>query len=172
MKLELGSGNRPTENYLHQDIIQLETPLDFCCEAWNVSLAEQSLDEVLAVAVMEHLRFDDFARTLHHIHRLLKTGGVFYFDVPDIYVWSKYLFDVLRGHPCPYSKEDVYKTIWGWQRWPGDEHKSAWIKTDVYNACQSFGFKVEDGFEDIKVRVHRDRFSHPENAHIFVKATK
>jgi predicted SAM-dependent methyltransferase len=171
MKLELGCGNRPIPGYLHQDIIQLETPLDFCCEAWNIPLQEGSLDEVIAIAVMEHLRFEDFAKTLKHIHQLLKVGGVFYFDVPDMYIWSEYLYDVLHGKPCPYSKESVYKTVWGWQRWKGDEHKSAWVKEDLYKELQQIGFKVEDGFEDIKKRVFRDRFEHPENAHIFIKAT-
>ncbi len=172
MKLELGCGNRPTSGYLHQDVIQLETPLDYCCNAWDIPMHEGSLDEVIAIAVMEHLRFDDFERTLRHIHRLLKVGGVFYFDVPDLTVWNGYLYDVLNGNPCPYSKRDIMKTMWGWQRWDGDEHKSAWTKDDVYNVCIASGFIVSDGFEDIKKRVHRDRFDHPENVHVFIKAIK
>lgn len=178
MKLELGCGNRPTSGYLHQDIIQLETPLDFCCEAWRVPLHEGSLDEVIAIAVMEHLRFDEFERTLLHIHRLLKVGGVFYFDVPDLFVWSKYLYLVLsdpkleNSPEVPYTKKDIIKTMWGWQRWDGDEHKLMWTREDVVLICQETGFLVSDGFEDIKQRVYRDRFSHPENAHIFIKAIK
>ena len=174
MRIELGTGNRPTEGYLHQDVIQLETPLDYLCDAWELPCEEGSLDEVLAIAVMEHLRFDEFVRTLQHVHRLLKVGGVFYFDVPDLYVWSSYLFFILHGHKdsVPYSKEDIIKTFWGHQRWIGDEHKSMWTKEDVYDKCFEAGFKVENGFEDIKLRVYRDRFSHPENAHIFIKATK
>jgi|WetSurMetagenome_2_1015567.scaffolds.fasta_scaffold150429_2 predicted SAM-dependent methyltransferase len=174
MRIELGCGNRPTRGYLHQDVIQLETPLDYCCNAWELPIAEGSLDECIAIAVMEHLRFDDFSKTLKHIHRLLNVGGVFYFDVPDLYVWSSYLFFILHGHKdsVPYTKEDIIKTMWGWQRWPGDEHKSMWTKEDVYSICEEAGFKVENGFEDIKERVWRDRFNHPENAHIFIKAIK
>ena len=62
MKLELGSGNRATPDYLHQDIIQLDTKLDFCCEAWNIPLNNESLSEVIAIAVMEHLKVEDFRR--------------------------------------------------------------------------------------------------------------
>jgi predicted SAM-dependent methyltransferase len=178
MKLELGSGNRPTEGYLHQDIIQLDTKLDFCCEAWNICLDSESLSEVIAIAVMEHLKIEDFRRTLKHIYSLLKPEGVFYFDVPDIRVWSSYLFLVTNApnientHLCPYSKTDIYKTVVGWNRWQGDEHKSLWIKEDVYYEVEKAGFKVSDGFEEIKKRVQRDRFNHPENAHIFIKAVK
>lgn len=174
MKLELGCGNRPIGGYLHQDVIQLETPLDYCCNAWEVPMFEGSLDEVIAIAVMEHLRFEEFDMTLRHVHRLLKTGGVFYFDVPDLYVWSGYLFFALHGikDSVPYSREDIIKTMWGHQRWAGDEHKSMWTKEDVYTKCIEAGFTVCDGFSDIRERVHRDRFDHPENAHIFIKATK
>ena len=178
MKLELGCGERPTEGYLHQDIIQLGTKLDFCCPAWEVNLPDESLDEVIAIAVMEHLRINEFRDTLEHIWKLLRRGGVFYFDVPDIKVWSEYLFYVLRNPDyensdlVPYSKVDIYKTMWGWQRWEGDEHKTAWIKQDVYWELHQFGFHVDDGLEDIKKRVHRDRFYRPENAHVYIKAIK
>ena len=179
LKLELGSGERPTPGYLHQDIIQLETPLDYCCPAWCVPMPEDSLSEVIAIAVMEHLRFKDFSKTMKHIYQLLKPGGKFYFDVPDIKVWATYLFLVLQNprmensNIVPYSKEDIYKTMWGWQRWEGDEHKSAWIHDDVYEVVVKAGFSyVTDGLDDIKKRVHRDRFDRPENAHIYIKAVK
>ncbi len=177
MKLELGCGNRPINGYLHQDVIQLEIPLDYCCSAWEVPVHEGSLDEVIAIAVMEHLRFHEVDQTLRHVHRLLKSGGVFYFDVPDLFVWSGYLFFLLHGHgdSVPYTKDEVIKTMWGHQRWMGDEHKSMWTKEDIYSACTEVGFAVEDGFEDIKNRVYRDRFYPPyieTNAHIFIKAIK
>lgn len=172
MKIEIGSGNRPTDGYLHQDVIQLEIPLDFCCNAWELPCYENSVDEILAIAVMEHLRYDEFRRTLEHFHRILKPGGVFLFDVPDLFVWAGYLYDVLRDSIVPYSYEDIIKTMWGWQRWNGDEHKSMWTKQTLNMELYKAGFKYEDGFEEIKKRVKRDRFSHPENAHIFIKAVK
>ena len=178
MKLEFGSGERPTDGYLHQDIIQLSTPLDYVCKAWEVPMEEESLDEVIAIAVMEHLRIGEFRDTLKHIYKLLKPGGVFYFDVPDIKTWNTYLFLVLsdskyeNSSMVPYSKTDIYKTMWGWQRWEGDEHKSAWVKEDVYWELDMIGFTVYNGLNDIKDRVKRDRFDIPANAHIYVKAVK
>jgi len=177
MKLELGSGERPTAGYLHQDILQLSVPLDYICKAWEVPIEKESLHEVIAIAVMEHLRINEFRDTLKHVYNLLEPGGVFYFDVPDIKVWSKYLFLVTNApimensKDVPYSKTDVYKTIIGWQRWEGDEHKSLW--TDVCFEVAGAGFSsVTEGLEDIKQRVHRDRFYRPENAHIYIKAVK
>ena len=178
MKLELGSGERPTEGYLHQDVIQLGVTLDYICNPWELPIKDNSLTEVIAIAVMEHLRINEFRDTLKYIYKLLKPKGVFYFDVPDIKIWSKYLFLVTnapileKSKEVPYSKVDVYKTIWGWQRWEGDEHKSAWIVEDIYWELERAGFKASDGLADIKERVHRDRFYRPENAHIYIKAVK
>lgn len=175
MKLELGSGERPTQGYLHQDIIQLSVPLDFCCMPWEIPLEENSLDEVIAIAVMEHLRYAEVHKTLEYIYKLLKPEGFFLFDVPDLEVWNEYLYKNLLGEDTPYSYEDIIKTMWGWQRWPGDEHKSMWTALDISKACINASFKLRDGFDDIKERVQRDRFK-PEyveiNAHIFVKAIK
>lgn len=177
-KLELGCGLRPTEGYLHQDILNLDCKLDYCCKAWNIPLDEETLSEVIAIAVMEHLKIEDFRKTLKHIYKLLEPGGVFLFDVPDIKVWSQYLFLVLHTprmentSKVPYSKTDIYKTIVGWNRWEGDEHKSLWTKEDVYRELSQVGFKVSEGLDEIKKRVHRDRFNHPENAHIYIKAVK
>jgi predicted SAM-dependent methyltransferase len=172
MKLELGSGLRPTEGYLHQDCIQLEVSLDYVCKAWEVPIYEGSLDEVIAIAVIEHLRYTEVTRTLSHIHRLLKPGGIFLFDVPDVTVWIRYLHQIYEGIDVPYSKEDVIKTLWGHQRWEGDEHKSMWDYEMISAEVKKAGFLMLDGLEDIKQRVHRDRFYHPENAHIFIKAIK
>ena len=98
-KLELGSGERPTPGYLHQDVTaQPGVALDFQCEPWEIPLPPGSLDEVIALGVVEHLRFADVARTLAHLHDLLATGGVFVFDVPDMTVWVNYLHTVIH-HP-------------------------------------------------------------------------
>lgn len=176
-KLELGCGDRPTEGYLHQDIIALTT-LDFMCNPWEVDLPENSLDEVIAVGVMEHLRFEDFNKTIAHIHKILKSDGIFLFDVPDLYVWSKYLYRVLRNKPVPFEKHHILNTIWGWQRWPGDEHKSGWTSDSVYEALQKGGFSNMEtgaGIRDyLRMRgIERNRFSRLKtDVHIYVKTVK
>jgi predicted SAM-dependent methyltransferase len=178
MKIELGSGERPTSGYLHQDIIQLSTTLDFLCPAWELPVEINSISEVIAIAVMEHLRIEDFRKTLTHVYNILRHGGVFYFDVPDIKVWSYYLYTIVNSpefensNSVPYTKTDIYKTIVGWNRWPGDEHKSLWTREDIEYELKQSGFYIFDGLEDIKSRVHRDRFYRPENAHIYIKAVK
>jgi len=115
-KLELGCGQRPAPGYLHQDITrQPGVELDFNCQIWEIPLKENSLSEIIALALMEHLCFADFTKALKHIYKLLSPGGIFLFDIPDIKIWSEYLYYITHGMPekSPFSKEHVYATIWG-----------------------------------------------------------
>ena len=177
-KLELGCGQRPTPGYLHQDITnQPDVKLDFNCQIWEIPLKANSLSEIIALALMEHLCFADFTKALNHIHRLLAPGGEFLFDLPDIKIWSEYLYYITHGTPekCPFSKEHVYATFWGWQRWPGDEHKCAWLKDDLYKHLRDVGFSKifnEDTQMFISRGIFRDRFKNPADAHLYVKAIK
>ena len=177
-KLELGCGQRPTPGYLHQDItIQPGVELDFNCPIWEIPLPENSLSEVIALALMEHLRFAEFTEALRHIHQLLRPGGEFLFDLPDIKIWSEYLYYITHGSPekSPFSREHVFATFWGWQRWPGDEHKCAWLKDDLFQHLHDIGFSdvIEESPQLFFSRgISRNRFLNPANAHLYIRAIK
>lgn len=130
MKLELGCGDRPTEGYLHQDISKVNgTKLDFECQPLDIKLEEGSLEEVIALGVMEHMNEVDFTLTLSKIIWFLQNNGQFLFDVPDMKYWFDYMNCITgmdtRGQ-SPFDEEHVTNTILGWRRFPGDEHKSFW----------------------------------------------
>ena len=142
-RLELGCGDRPTPGYLHQDITALPgVTLDYTCPPWEIPLPDASLDEVLALGLVEHLRFAEVRATLARVSALLVPGGSFLFDVPDMRVWSEYLYHVTHGQPelVPFEPEHVWSTIYGWQRWPGDEHKSGWTREGILDAVRNAGF--------------------------------
>jgi predicted SAM-dependent methyltransferase len=176
-KLELGVGDRPSEGYLHQDISKAtRVELDFICPPWELGLEENSLTEVLALGVIEHLRFHEVVKTAANVHRMLGWEGCFVFDVPDMKVWSEYLWNVTHGrakrNPC--SVEHVWRTIYGWQRWPGDEHKSGWTREDLRVVLKTAGFrKIEEGVSILLSRgIKRRRFTRPWDAHIYLCAVK
>lgn len=176
-KLELGVGERPTQGYLHQDISNTSgTALDFMCQPWEITLDDNSLTEVLALGVIEHLRFEEARKTAVNVYRMLVRGGYFIFDVPDMKVWSEYLYNVTHGcadqNPC--TANHVWHTIYGWQRWPGDEHKSGWIRENILSELRDAGFdNIEEGLNILRAKgIVRRRFRRSWDAHIYLCATK
>jgi predicted SAM-dependent methyltransferase len=171
MKLELGSGQRPTPGYIHNDVTAF-AGIDYVCSADQVNLPDSSLKEVLALGVIEHLTYHQAAAAFANVHRMLKPGGEFVFDVPDIGVWCAYLTAALAGAPGPMTLEHIFGTLYGWQRWPGDEHKSGWTMASIQAALEKAGLViVETGVEAMLARGHhRNRFDHPEDAHLYIVA--
>jgi predicted SAM-dependent methyltransferase len=176
-KLELGCGMRPAPGYLHQDITAQEgVALDFTCNPWEIDLPRDSLDEVIALGIVEHLRFTEVDLTLRHVASLLAPGGAFLFDVPDMRVWSEYLYNITHGmsDKNPFTVEHVWSTIYGWQRWPGDEHKSGWTEASILAAVNRAGLHSEAKGPEIFTErgFVRGRFSRPADAHVYVRAEK
>lgn len=178
-KLEIGCGGRPTEGFLHQDVTSVEgTKLDFECAPSEIP--EKDFDLIIAVGVMEHLRFEEFEKTLEHFLEILNEGGRFLFDVPDLKVWCQYYIDSCEGKPVPFEHHHVLSTIYGWQRWSGDEHKSGWDEKNLTELIEKI--KSEDGSRfELKIStpeifreigIERNRFARVHDAHLYVELTK
>lgn len=173
-KLELGSGKRPTPGYIHSDVTPLKG-LDIVSAPWDIYLPDGCLEEVIALGVVEHHTFKQVEQTGKNIHRMLVKGGKFIFDVPDIFVWSDYFYKSLRGQKTPFTPAHVMATMYGWQRWPGDEHKSAWTEKTIVKMMKKCGFKkviVGDKEWLARKELHRRRLFRPEDAHIRIVAVK
>lgn len=173
-KLELGSGQRPTPGYTTNDINAFDG-IDIVSKAWLISpneIPDDSLDEVIAIAFMEHLSYEEFYDTVVNVRRMLKPGGVFLFDVPDLEAWCRYFIDP----PPEFDREYILRTIYGWQRWDGDGHKSGWTAPMLETAVDEGGFEfcaVEKVPVEFRSRlIYRYRFTRPElDAHFYVRAS-
>lgn len=173
MKLELGAGNRPTRGYEHNDLHPWDH-IEHPGQPWMLTLPDDSLDEVLALAFIEHLTFTEAYDTFRNVHRMLKPGAPFLFDVPDYPVWAAYYLAHQRDCTAPLPLDHVRRTLFGWQRWPGDEHKSGWDKQFLRDGISDAGFGlIEWGVEPFIARgIYRRRFYRPEDAHLYVCAYK
>lgn len=171
MKLELGSGQRPTAGYIHSDAHPFDG-LDIVADAWDIDLPDTWLDEVIAIAFVEHLRYEHATAVFANVHRMLKPGGTFLFDVPNLAEWCRYFNDP----ESPFDQAYVLRTLYGWQRWSGDEHKSGWTVTLLEQYLHTAGF--HEFFIDTIPRewlardIYRFRFTRPQqDAHFYVRAT-
>lgn len=167
-KIELGCGVNQTPGYLHNDINPFDG-VDIVGNPWEIDLPDHSMNEVIALGLMEHLTYQQFSLTLDKVRRLLEPGGLFLFDVPDIPVWCRYVVDHFEGKEIPFSIDHVFCTLYGWQRWPGDEHKSGWYREKLDQALNQAGFtEVEYGLQPFQERgIVRRRMSRPHDAHLY-----
>lgn len=82
-RLELGSGFHPTPGFTHLDINPDAPDVDIVGSAWPLNLPDDSVGEIRAVDVLEHLSYWDTAEILADWFRVLRPGGKIYIQVPD-----------------------------------------------------------------------------------------
>jgi predicted SAM-dependent methyltransferase len=95
-KLNIGCGGRPLQGYINIDQDSIddmrlrypESTFDDSLviqnhDIFNLPYEDNSIDEVKADGLLEHLAFIDEPRFLYEVRRVLKEGGIFEFSVPD-----------------------------------------------------------------------------------------
>lgn len=166
VKLELGAGHRGTRGYLHNDINPF-VGIDVVGPSWLLDFDDESLDEVLAIAFIEHLTYYEALDTFRNVRRMLSPGGLFLFDVPDYPVWAQYYLDTLADRAVAIPLDHIRRTLFGWGRWPGDEHKFGWDRRLLTATLRDAGFRVDFDVQPFIDRAHRDRFHVPSDAHLY-----
>ena len=71
-KLEIGCGERPTPGYIHNDINAFPD-VELVCNPWEIDLDGESLDEALALGVVEHLTYEQVEMTVTNVQRMLRS---------------------------------------------------------------------------------------------------
>jgi ubiquinone/menaquinone biosynthesis C-methylase UbiE len=115
---------------------------------WDLAgVADNSVDEILAKGMLEHLTYHEVAKSFAEWRRVLKPGGFFTAEVPDV---EEYITEFIKmklapetiggegggaaegepadGEVCGGIERWLRRAIYGWQRWPGDEHRSGWTE--------------------------------------------
>ena len=173
MNIEFGSGDRPTPGFLSSDI-NPDKNVDFLGNPWELNIDDACVSRFLALGVMEHFTYSQFRKTLSFVYGKLKTGGDFYFDVPDLTIWCEYYLKAINDEEVPFTIEHIHSTLYGWQRWSGDEHKSGWSnKTLNYELKLNPWKKIEFGVDlFLKEGYIRRRMTREFDAHIYVRLIK
>lgn len=65
-------------------VLQCGVPVDYVMDAAQLTFAEASFDEVRMHHTLEHLTVHRAGRAVRHVFRVLKPGGVFDVEVPDL----------------------------------------------------------------------------------------
>jgi len=84
LKLNLGCGNEKLEGYVNIDIVKTDAT-DLVVDAVTLKgCKENSVDEIVAYHLIEHLSYMDFQKALTTWYRILKPGGKLIIECPDL----------------------------------------------------------------------------------------
>jgi predicted SAM-dependent methyltransferase len=179
IKLNIGCGGRPLHGYINIDQDSIEDMRKRYPEAvfddaliienhdiFNMPYQDESVQEVNADGLLEHLSFKEESRFLYEVKRVLKKGGVFKFSVPDFEkvcsIWlnakddwqgffSDDREDIQKNHwfgtyTYDYSNRWGYiiATFYGSQNGVGQFHKNCYSEGKIRKMMQFLGFEVVD----------------------------
>lgn len=145
LKLNLGCGHRPKKGFTNVDLIEpSEIPEEFAyvqADIRKLPFRDNKASLVEMYTVIEHLPFDDVIPALKEIYRVMKKGAKLIIVTDD---FDGIAMEWLRMRMMPFDLQrytEVMQTVYGSQRWTGDEHRSC-MTTDYLNYCLvQAGFK-------------------------------
>lgn len=83
MKLHIGCGKKHLPGYKHLDVIDYDH-VDYVCDARNINVIEtESISEIYACHILEHVERDEVLGVLKEWNRVLKSGACLRVAVPD-----------------------------------------------------------------------------------------
>lgn len=136
MKLHIG-GRQEKEGWKILNI-KPDEGVDFVGDICDLSqFANESVDEIYASHVLEHVSQSKALDTLKGIHRILKQGGRFYVSVPDLDVLAHTLLNPLA---VPQQKFHVMRMMFGGQTDEFDFHYFGWNQLFLTDFLAQAGF--------------------------------
>jgi predicted SAM-dependent methyltransferase len=111
-RLQLACGPYPIDGWLNVDSSKQVASVVFVDCLRPMPFPDASFDCVFSEHFIEHLLFDDGARLLEEVHRVLQPGGRIRIATPDI----RFLIGL---YGSPKSETQSRYLCWAVERWPG-----------------------------------------------------
>lgn len=140
MKLHIG-GKQVKDGWKILNIIE-DAGVDYVGDICDLSQFEtESIDEIYASHVLEHVSQNKVLDTLKGIHRVLKKGGKCYISVPDLDILS-HMF--INPQASPQEKFHVMRMMFGGQTDDFDYHSFGWNQLFLSNFLGQAGFSAAE----------------------------
>jgi len=110
IKVIIGAGPQQLHGWLSTDINILNITQD---GSWRNLFNPNSIDNMLAEHVVEHLSLDELYRALEHARTHLKPGGVFRIAVPDAFHPSRYYYNLVK--PVGWETPEQHKLFFDYE---------------------------------------------------------
>jgi len=151
--VEVGSGKSPRPGWIHCDIYPGES-VKYVCRAWAIPFKPNSVHEIYARHVLEHLTHKEAIRTLKHWLCVLKLGGRIDINVPDL---RKHIEQLGEKGYSPYinfkvtNEEHAMAGFYGWQKNIYDIHKWGYTFETLSKLLREIGYNNIRRIEDSSI---------------------
>lgn len=131
LKLHLGCGKRPINNYVNIDA-RKTTATDLVCSVIKLPYPDESVEIIETYHVIEHLPRHDLPVALSEWRRLLVDGGRLIIECPD---FDRAVKEYVDGN------ESRIDNIFGLQRYEGDYHLFGYNYKRLKELLEHAGFR-------------------------------
>ena len=177
MKINLGCASEPLSDYINVDMDSISDlkkryphkkfPVNVIIEQWdifNLPVENNSVDEIRADCLFEHLNFKEEKQIFMEVSRVLKVGGILNLAVPDAEAFFKSWLAAEDNWQDWYRDDDEaindehrfgtyeysYKNRWGYltaclygsQNGEGQYHKNCYTLSKLKNICKKLNFDI------------------------------
>lgn len=152
IKLNLGSGDQRIGDFINIDLY--DETADVKADICQLPYEDNSVDEAVALQVIEHVPYNRSLEMFLEWRRVLKPGGQVIVETPDIDVvcrkileeglQEKWIYNLVGQYYRPHDKER-YKD---WEMNAASIHRNPWNFKRLKDTAELAGFAVErQGFE-------------------------
>jgi radical SAM superfamily enzyme YgiQ (UPF0313 family)/predicted SAM-dependent methyltransferase len=142
LRVEVGPGDLPRKGYIHCDVFAGKN-VDYICNAWAIPFKANTVREIYARHVLEHLTLHEAKRTVKHWYAVLVPGGLLDINVPDI---AKHIWQFTQDGLSEFSDfsvtnfEHALAGFYGWQKNRYDIHKWGYTSDSLSDLLKEAGF--------------------------------
>ena len=133
-KLEIGSGPKPKEGYVHFDI-RSDVNADVIGDARKLPFKDEEFEEVYSRFFLEHLPRKDAILSLKEMNRVLKKKGLIEIIVPNIAYFCK-IFVEEKGQKKGWALNKIY----GFENYLEDHHYFGYDEETLSTLLKELGF--------------------------------
>ena len=137
VKLHVGCGSRYLPTYVHVDVQEYDhVDVVVSMLRLNEVFDSESVDEIYACHVLEHVSRHDVEQVLQNFKAILKPNGVLRIAVPDVEQVAKLYWQKQA------SLSTLTGLLWGGQRSEFDIHKCGFDFDTLSSALGKVGFRL------------------------------
>lgn len=150
VRLNLGSGDSKLEGFISVDLY--DETADVRADICELPFGDNSVDEIVAYQVIEHLEYNKSQQMFDEMYRVLKPGGTAIVETPDIAVVARKILEEGLTDKWLYNLVGEYYRPWDKDRYEDWEHNAASIHRNPWTMERLTKFAFVAGFNQIDRR--------------------